>query len=93
MVSARAALQKKSDVALGNIFGSNVFNALVVVGMPALFSPLELDAQTYTVGLPVMAAATLLFIISGISRKLHLWEGGFFLALYALFIGKLFALF
>jgi cation:H+ antiporter len=42
-VSARAALKKKSEVALGNIFGSNVFNALVVIGLPGLFRTLKVD--------------------------------------------------
>jgi len=90
LVSAKAAFQKKSEVALGNIFGSNVFNMLVVVGLPGLFSRLEVDAQTFAIGIPTMAFATLLFIISGISRRIHMWEGAFYLALYVLFIAKLF---
>ena len=90
LVSAKAAFQKKSEVALGNIFGSNVFNMLVVVGLPGLFSRLEVDAQTFSIGIPTMALATLLFIISGISRRIHMWEGAFYLALYVLFMAKLF---
>jgi len=92
-VSASAALKRKSEVALGNIFGSNVFNALVVIGFPGLFHRLILDPQTYKVGLPVMALATFLFVISGISRRIHIWEGAFYLSLYVLFIAKLFNLF
>jgi len=90
LVSVKAAFQKKSEVALGNIFGSNVFNALVVIGLPGLFGTLAVDAQTFAIGVPTMALATLLFIISGISRRIHLWEGAFFLAVYVLFIAKLF---
>lgn len=93
LVSVKAAMNKKSELALGNIFGSNVFNALVVIGLPGLFATLRLDDPTFQIGVPAMALATLLFIISGISRRIHLWEGAFFLALYALFIGKLFNLF
>ncbi|PIR46556.1 MAG: conjugal transfer protein TraR [Candidatus Vogelbacteria bacterium CG10_big_fil_rev_8_21_14_0_10_45_14] len=93
LVSARAALQGKSEVALGNIFGSNIFNALVVVGIPGLFGTLAVDSQTFTIGVPTMALATLLFVISGISRRIHMWEGAFYLALYSLFIVKLFAWF
>lgn len=93
LVSAKAALKKKSEVALGNVFGSNVFNALVVIGLPGLFGTLSLDAQTFSIGLPVMAFATLLFVISGISRKIHIWEGAFFIIFYIFFIGKLFAWF
>ena len=93
LVSAKAAWQKKSEVALGNIFGSNVFNILVVVGFPGLFKTLHLDAQTFHLGLPVLLVATFLFIISGISRKIHIWEGAMYLMVYAFFIGKLFGLF
>lgn len=90
MVSIKAARQKKSEIALGNIFGSNVFNALVVIGLPGLFSRLPIDGQTYLIGVPTMALATLLFVISGISRRIHIWEGLFYLSLYVLFIAKLF---
>jgi len=90
LVSAKAALQKKSEIALGNIFGSNVFNALVVIGLPGLFRVLPVDNQTFTIGVPTMALATLLFVISGISRRIHMWEGAFYLSVYVLFIAKLF---
>ncbi len=90
LVSAKAALQKKSEIALGNIFGSNVFNALVVIGLPGLFRVLPMDNQTYTIGVPAMALATLLFVISGISRRIHIWEGALYLSVYVLFVAKLF---
>lgn len=93
IVSVKAARANKSEIALGNIFGSNVFNMLVVVGLPGLFNRLTLDEPTFTIGLPFMAMATLLFVISGISRRIHLWEGTFYLAVYVLFVGKLFELF
>ena len=93
IVSIRAAVQRKSEIALGNIFGSNLFNMLVVVGLPGLFTTLPLDEKTFSIGLPVMAAATFLFVVSGISRRIHMWEGAFYLILYVFFIGKLFELF
>lgn len=93
-VSVKAAFQKKSEIALGNIFGSSVFNSLVVIGFPGLFfSPLEIDEQTFLIGVPTMALATLLFVISGISRRIHIWEGAFFLSVYILFIAKIFSWF
>lgn len=95
VVSVRAALKKKYEIALGNIFGSNVFNILIVAGIPALIRPLtiEKDSVTFLVGLPFLAAATLLFIISGISRRIHLWEGAMYLLFYLLFIIKICGLF
>ncbi|MFH1582146.1 MAG: calcium/sodium antiporter [bacterium] len=93
LVSAKAALQKKSEIALGNIFGSNVFNALVVIGLPGLFKTISLDEQTFTIGVPTLILATFLFIVSGISRRIHIWEGLFFLMIYILFLAKLFNFF
>lgn len=90
LVSVKAALANKSEVALGNIFGSNVFNILLVVGVPGLFARLSLDEPTLTLGLPVMLIATFIFVISGISRRIHAFEGAMYLVIYIFFIGKLF---
>lgn len=92
-VSVKAAREGKSEVALGNIFGSNAFNVLVVVGLPGLFRSLPIDGPTLMVGIPAMLLATLLFVIAGISRKIHIWEGSLYLLAYILFIGKIFSLF
>ena len=92
LVSVKAAWQKKSEVALGNIFGSNVFNLLFVVGAPGLFVTLTLDDPTRFLALPVLIVATFLFIISGISRRIHSWEGAMYLVIYIFFCGKLFGL-
>ncbi len=93
VVSVRAAIKKKHDIALGNIFGSNVFNILVVTGIPALIRPLAIDDLTFLVGLPFLVIATLLFVISGISRRIHIWEGAMYLLIYILFVIKLLNLF
>lgn len=90
LVSVKAAWQKKPEIALGNIFGSNVFNMLLVVGIPGLFKTLILDEKTFTLGIPVLIVATLLFIISGISRRIHIYEGAMYIVIYVFFIGKLF---
>ena len=93
IVSVKAALAGKSELAIGNIFGSNSFNILMVVGIPALFKQLQVDSVTLQIGIPMMAAATFLFLVSGISRKIYLWEGAMFIMLYIFFIGRLFNFF
>jgi len=93
VVSVRAASQKKYEISLGNIFGSNAFNLLAVVGIPALIKPLSIDDLTFSVGLPFLIITTVLFVISGISRRIHQWEGGMYLLLYILFLAKLFNFF
>ncbi|MBP6925502.1 MAG: calcium/sodium antiporter [Candidatus Pacebacteria bacterium] len=90
LVSGMAAYKGKAEVAIGNIFGSNVFNVLVVAGIPALFTNLPIDPKTLTLGLPFLIIATVMFVISGISRNLYHWEGFFFILIYLVFIGKLF---
>jgi len=92
LVSIKAAKRGRSEVVLGNIFGSNAFNLLIVVGLPGLFTTLKLDSPTLLIGLPALIITTILFVISGISRKVHQWEGYMFLLLYIFFIGKLFAI-
>ena len=89
VVSIRAGLMGKSDVSLGNIFGSNVFNLLMVAGLPGLFVALPVDAKTLAVGLPVLAVATLLFVVSTLSNQVYKYEGAMYLLLYALFLSKL----
>jgi len=93
IVSVKAALRKQSEIALGNVFGSNIFNLLAVVGLPGIFATLYIDEQTVALGLPVLLMATILFIISGISRRIHVQEGALFLMLYVIFITKLLGLF
>lgn len=92
LVSARAARAGASEVALGNIFGSNIFNLLMVVGLPGLFGVLVLDETTLFVGVPALAGATFLFVLSGISRTIHIWEGLLYLMAYFLFVSKLFGM-
>jgi len=89
-VSGRAVLSGKSEVAVGNILGSNAFNALIVVGLPGIFTVLPVGEKILSVGVPFMVASTFLFILSGISRRFYHWEGMMFLILYILFIFKLF---
>ncbi len=91
IVSARAITLGKTEVAIGGILGSNAFNALMVVGIPGLFTALPVGEQTLIVGVPAMALVTLIFIISTVSRRLYHWEGMMFLLAYVFFVLKLFA--
>ena len=58
--SVMAARKGEDEMALGNIIGSNTFNALMVVGVAALIHPLTADADLLRRDLPVMAATTVL---------------------------------
>ncbi len=91
-VSIKAAKQGNSELALGNIFGSNIFNSFIVIGVPGLLGNISMDIETYRVGLPFLVISTFLFVISGISKRIHAYEGAFYLLLYILFIVKIFGI-
>ncbi len=90
LVSVRAALKKKYEMALGNIFGSNVFNLLLIPGVCALIQPLVVDSLVISVCLPFLLLTTFIFVISGISRRIYIWEGMMYCLIYLLFVLKLF---
>jgi len=92
VVSIRAAIKRKYEIALGNVFGSNVFNALLITGISSLIKPLLVDNLVVSIGLPFLIFSTFLFIISGISRRIYLWEGAMYWLIYILFIAKLYSL-
>lgn len=75
-----------SDIAMGNIFGSNVFNALMVIGLPGLLGPMVLDATSWWVGLPFMIGATALLVYGAFQKKLTVTMGGIALVGYAAFV-------
>ncbi|MCA8887946.1 MAG: hypothetical protein KDA46_03885, partial [Parvularculaceae bacterium] len=54
-----AAFHKKSDVAIGNIVGSNIFNILAVGGVAGLVGRAPFDPASLSLDVPVMAVATL----------------------------------
>ena len=89
VVAASAARKKQYEIALGGIVGSNVFNMTAVLGIPALITPLAVDEATLLLALPFMGGITLLYALSSISRKVHVWEGAMFVLVYVLFLSKL----
>jgi len=93
IVSIRAAWKKKYEIALGNIFGSNVFNILIVTGLPAFVTTVKIDQITLTMGFPFLVAATLLFVIDGISGRIHIWEGSLYVLAYIVCCLKFLGLF
>ncbi|NBD73995.1 calcium/sodium antiporter [Patescibacteria group bacterium] len=88
-VSVRALQTGKFAVALGNLFGSNAFNVLLAVGIPGLFATLPLGPSTFAVGVPMLAVASVIYLVIGLAQKMYRWEGVLFLILYLFFVLKL----
>lgn len=92
MVCLAASRRGQGELAVGNVLGSNVFNAFAVVGASALVGPLQVPASILDFALPVMLIATLLAFIMIMEKELTLWEGWLLLLFYVFFLGALFNL-
>lgn len=83
-----AAVKKQSDVAFGNVLGSNIYNTFGILGITAAVHPLEVPVEIIELDIWVMLAATIMllfFAVSGwrVSRR----EGAALLGLYVAYIG------
>lgn len=68
--SVTGALKHHTDIAVGNIIGSNIFNILGVIGVPGLIATYHIPDEVFTRDLPVMLGLTiLLFVFSFATRK------------------------
>jgi len=79
-----------ADLAIGNIFGSNVMNMLFVVGLPAFFTNLLVDNVVMEMGMYILLATSVIFFVHGLSRRLMRWEGAMLLLFFAFFVIQLF---
>ena len=85
--SIMAALRKHSDIALGNVLGSNVYNILGIAGITALIKPIPVSAHMVKVDIPVMIAVSVaLFVLAVVVRRFGKRVGYAFLAGYAVYI-------
>lgn len=92
--SLMAARKGESDIAIGNIIGSNIFNILSVLGFTALITPISVEDQALvSFDFPASLVFTLLIIpLMGILKadRLDRVEGALLLGLYITFITSLF---
>jgi cation:H+ antiporter len=86
-ISLLAAWRGHGDVAFGNIVGSNIFNALGILGVTSLLAPLAAPPELLQRDLWVLLAATsLLLVFAWSAWRLARWEGALFLAGYGAYL-------
>lgn len=74
-VSLVSALKGNSDLAVGNVVGSNIFNVMLIVGCSALVAPIAINKSTVKKDIPFAVGASLLLFImclDGLDSP-HLW--------------------
>ncbi len=86
-----AALKGKSEMAIGNIIGSNIFNILLILGVTSLIRPIEAQVDfRFYVDMSVMLGVTLLlWPLMRTGMRLVRLEGALLFSIYAGYIGYL----
>ncbi len=67
--SLAGSLKGEDDIVLGNIISSNIFNALIVLGVPALFSPGEINPNVFQRDYWVMLVVSIILTVLCLRRK------------------------
>jgi cation:H+ antiporter len=87
LVSLQAAINGYSDIALGNIIGSNIANIGLVLGITAFISPLIVDKEFYKLNWPMlMITSLLLYVFLKNDEYLSAEEGLIFMVLLVFFL-------
>ena len=87
--SVVAARKGQSAIAIGNVIGSNVFNILLILGITATISPMEIEGIT-TIDLAVMLlSVVLVWLFSRTRYTVERWEGALLVGLYLVYLGWL----
>lgn len=95
VVSFLSSFQGKSDMAVGNIVGSNIFNTLMILGATALVAPVAITKSNLKKDIPLNIAVTVLLILLGKSASLFglgatdslsRAEGGILLLIFAIYL-------
>ena len=87
--SVVAARKGQSAIAIGNVIGSNVFNILLILGLTATISPLQIEGIT-TIDMAVMLiSVTIVWLFSFTRYTVERWEGAVLVGGYLVYLAWL----
>ena len=92
VTSVTAAIKGNSDIAIGNIIGSNIFNMLLIIGVSSFIKPITFNVS-YNMDLSILVISTLilaLFPIIPPKNKMSRMNGVVYVILYAAYLEILF---
>ena len=92
VTSVTAAIKGNSDIAIGNIIGSNIFNILLIIGTSSIITPIVYNS-TYNFDFSVLLISTLilsLFPVIPPKNEMSRFNGIVYLAIYVLYMTILF---
>ncbi len=87
VTSIVAATKKNSDIAIGNVIGSNVFNILLILSVSSIIRPIEYNSKFNLDLLILIGGTVFLFaaMLSGQRKKLDRWEAGILFGFYIIY--------
>ena len=90
LVSGLAAFEEHPELAVGNAFGSNIFNIALVLGVTAMISPIKIDRKLIKIEWRFLIAYTLIIGALILDGGLSVKDGYFLLTLLVVFLGYTF---
>ena len=70
VVSLTGAIQGNADISIGNVIGSNIFNALFILGVTSVILPVSMTESNRKRDIPVTLAVSVILVIFGMSKSL-----------------------
>lgn len=87
VTSIVAATKKNSDIAIGNVIGSNIFNILLIFSISSIIKPIEYNPK-FNLDLLILIGGTIFLftsMLTGQKKKLDRWEAGILFAFYIVY--------
>ncbi len=91
VVSLSGAIEGNSDISVGNVVGSNIFNVLFILGLTAMVLPVGMTDKNRRIDIPITLGATILLVILGITGSMSgpvisRWEGVLMLLVFSAYL-------
>lgn len=91
VVSLSGAIEGNSDISVGNVVGSNIFNVLFILGLTAMVLPVGMTDKNRRIDIPITLGATFLLVILGITGSMSgpvisRWEGVLMLLVFSAYL-------
>lgn len=91
VVSLTGAIEGNSDISVGNVVGSNIFNALFILGLTALVLPVSMTDKNRRIDIPITLVVTILLVVLGITGSMSgpvisRWEGVVMLLVFSVYL-------
>lgn len=90
VVSLSGAIEGNSDISVGNVVGSNIFNVLFILGLTAMVFPVGMTDKNRRIDIPITLGVTILLVILGITGSMSgpvisRWEGVLMLLVFSVY--------